>query len=145
MYNYFTLLFAVQPLVKPYVNSSRRIIPEYFIVLLMNRHGFRCWRRFANRLTLYHITFAIYRKIRGREVKSQSGLELALVRSELKELGFHATIDTGIVQKTKNKLETLTMYFWWSFCTVHLLACQMRVSVGESDLCRCACVTSFER
>ena len=143
MHNYFTLLIAVQPLVKPYVNSSRRIIPEYFIVLLMSRDGFHCWRRFANRLTLYQITFAINRKIRGREVKFQSGLELALVRTELKELGFHATIDTGIVlQKT---LETLTMYFWWSFCTVYLLACQVRVSVGESDLCRCVCVTSFER
>ena len=30
-------------------------------------------------------------------------------------------------------------------CTVYLHACQMRVTVGDSDLCCCACVMSFER
>ena len=28
---------------------------------------------------------------------------------------------------------------------VYLLACQVRVTVGDSGVCRCVCVTSFER
>ena len=35
------------------------------------------------------------------------------------------------------------MYLWWSLCTLN--ACQVRVTVGESGLCCCTCVTSFER
>ena len=38
----------------------------------------------------------------------------------------------------------LRMYLWWSLCTLYLLACQVRVTVGDSVLCRCVCVTSFE-
>ena len=37
------------------------------------------------------------------------------------------------------------MYLWWSFCTLYLHACQVRVTVGDSGLCCCACVTYFER
>ena len=33
----------------------------------------------------------------------------------------------------------------WSFCTVYLLTCQVRVTVGDSGLCCCVCVTSSER
>ena len=33
----------------------------------------------------------------------------------------------------------------WSLCTLYLHACQVRVAVGDSGLCSCACVTSFER
>ena len=33
---------------------------------------------------------------------------------------------------------------WWSLCTLYLLACQVRVTVGDSGLC-CVCLTSFER
>ena len=46
-----------------------------------------------------------------------------------------------------NKLVQLTqrMYLWWSSCTLYLLACQVRVTGGDSGLCCCACVTSFER
>ena len=29
--------------------------------------------------------------------------------------------------------------------TLYLLACQVRVTVGDSGLCCCVCVTSFER
>ena len=35
------------------------------------------------------------------------------------------------------------MYLWWSLCTLHLHACQVRVTVGDSGLC-CTCVTYFE-
>ena len=39
----------------------------------------------------------------------------------------------------------LKMYLWWSSCTLHLLTCWVRVTVGDSGLCCCVCVTSFER
>ena len=31
-----------------------------------------------------------------------------------------------------------------SLCTLYLLACQVRVTVGDSGLCYCVCVTAFE-
>ena len=37
------------------------------------------------------------------------------------------------------------VYLWWSLCTLYLHACQVRVTVGGSGLCRCTCVTSLER
>ena len=36
------------------------------------------------------------------------------------------------------------MYLWWSLCTWYLHACQVRVTVGNSGLCCCICVTSFK-
>ena len=42
------------------------------------------------------------------------------------------------------ELWVLRMYPWWSLCTLYLLACQVRVTVGDSDLCY-VCVTSFGR
>ena len=37
------------------------------------------------------------------------------------------------------------VYLWWSLCTLRLHACQVRVTVGDSGLCCCTCVTYFER
>ena len=37
----------------------------------------------------------------------------------------------------------MRVYVWWSMCTFCLRACQVRVTIGDSDLC-CVCVTSFE-
>ena len=34
------------------------------------------------------------------------------------------------------------MYLWWSLCTLYLLACQVRVTIGDSGLCCCAIVMS---
>ena len=31
----------------------------------------------------------------------------------------------------------LTMYLWWSLCTLHLLPCQVLVTEDDSGLCRC--------
>ena len=39
----------------------------------------------------------------------------------------------------------LRMYLWSSLCTLNLHACQVRVTVGDSSLCCCTCVTYFER
>ena len=36
------------------------------------------------------------------------------------------------------------MYLWWSWCTLYLHACQMRVTLGDSGLCCCTCVTYFK-
>ena len=37
------------------------------------------------------------------------------------------------------------IYLWWNLSTLHWLACQVRVTVGDSGLCCCVCLTSFER
>ena len=42
-------------------------------------------------------------------------------------------------------LSAKRMYLWWSLCTLYLHAGQVRVTVGDSDLCCWTCVTSFER
>ena len=43
-------------------------------------------------------------------------------------------------------LAHLMMYLWWNLCTLHLLACQVRVTEGDSGLSCCGWwVTSFER
>ena len=34
----------------------------------------------------------------------------------------------------------LRIYLWWSLCTLCLLACQVRVTVGGSGFCCCVCV-----
>ena len=36
------------------------------------------------------------------------------------------------------------MYLWWSLYTLYLHACQVRVTLGDSGLCCCACATSVE-
>ena len=42
-------------------------------------------------------------------------------------------------------IHDVRMYLWWSLCPLYLLACQVRVAVGDSGLSCCACVTPFER
>ena len=39
----------------------------------------------------------------------------------------------------------LRMYLWWSLCTLYLHACQLRVAVGDSGLCCCACIACFKQ
>ena len=34
---------------------------------------------------------------------------------------------------------------WWDLYTLYLHTCQVRVTVGDSGLCCCTCVTYFER
>ena len=36
------------------------------------------------------------------------------------------------------------VYLWWSLCTLYLHACQVQVTLGDSGLCCCNCMTSFE-
>ena len=35
------------------------------------------------------------------------------------------------------------MCLWWSLCTLYLLSCQVRVTIGDSSLC-CVCTAAFE-
>ena len=39
----------------------------------------------------------------------------------------------------------IRMCVWWSLCTLHLHACQVRVTVSDSGLCCCTSATYFER
>ena len=46
----------------------------------------------------------------------------------------------------RESAQKVTMYLWWSLCTLYLHACQVRVTVGDSGFCCCCtCVTYFER
>ena len=46
------------------------------------------------------------------------------------------------INAVKNELtDIFLMYLWWSLCTFDLHACRMRVTVGDSGLCCCTCVT----
>ena len=38
----------------------------------------------------------------------------------------------------------LRLYLWWSLCTLYLRTNQVRVTVGNSGLCCCVCVMSFD-
>ena len=42
-------------------------------------------------------------------------------------------------------IKVLMMYLWWSLCPLYLHACQVSIAIGNSGLCCCVCVTSFER
>ena len=41
--------------------------------------------------------------------------------------------------------ESYLRHLWWSLCSLYLLACHVRVNVGNSGLCCCVCVTCFQR
>ena len=36
------------------------------------------------------------------------------------------------------------MSLWWNLCTLYFLACHVRLTAGDSGLCYCVYVTSFE-
>ena len=80
-------------------------------------------------------------RLRGRAATllgQNRSLRVALVVLEPKR-----TRESGVAE-----LKTVAMFrthLWWSLRTLYLLACQVRVTVGDSGLCCCVCVTSFER
>ena len=39
--------------------------------------------------------------------------------------------------------QCLRKYLWWNKCTLYLLACQVRVTVGDSGLCHCVLCEIF--
>ena len=41
-------------------------------------------------------------------------------------------------------INTKKMYLWQSLCTLYLLKCQVRITVGDSGLYCCTYVTYFE-
>ena len=59
------------------------------------------------------------------------------------------SIHKGVNLRSKDVTTSTTtkkrLYLWWSLCTLYLHACQVRVTVGDSGLCSCTCVTYFER
>ena len=52
---------------------------------------------------------------------------------------------TQILQQRPLSRPQLSMYLWWSLCTLYLLACLVKGTVVDSGLCCCVCVTSFQR
>ena len=46
--------------------------------------------------------------------------------------------------KRRRRRRNLRMYLRWGLCTLYLLACLV-ITVGDSGLCCCTCVTYFER
>ena len=67
------------------------------------------------------------------------------VKYDNKDTHTHAHAHTHARTRTHARTHTLRMYLWWSLCTLYLHACQVRVTVGDSGLCCCTCVTYFER
>ena len=51
---------------------------------------------------------------------------------------------TWHARKYREHIRYYRMYLWWSLRTLHLPACQVRVTIGNSGLCCRVCVTSFE-
>ena len=51
---------------------------------------------------------------------------------------------SALKRAAMEKKANLRMYLWWSLCTLYLHVCQARVTVGDSGLCCCTCVTYFE-
>ena len=51
---------------------------------------------------------------------------------------------TEFVSLNQMYKQYLRTHLWWSLiCTLYLHVCQVRVTVGDSGLCCCTCVTSF--
>ena len=63
-----------------------------------------------------NILFVFYRK------KNLQWLSLAVIRSKWS-------------YETQNSMQEKVMYLWCSLCTLHLLTCQVRVTVGDWVLC----------
>ena len=53
-------------------------------------------------------------------------------------------LDFASVIKLPSSFIMSRMYLWWSVCTLYLHIHQVRVTIGNSGLCCCACVTPFE-
>ena len=56
----------------------------------------------------------------------------------------HKTLRVHEVENTPGRIY-VRMYLWWSACTSYLLACHVRVIVGDSSLCCCLGVACCQR
>ena len=59
--------------------------------------------------------------------------------------GVNSLVEERKEKEKKKKKGDLMLYLWWSLCTLYLQAGQVRVTVGDSGLCCCPCMTFFER
>ena len=62
------------------------------------------------------------------------------------ERGGGGGVDEGVVEGCVGREggDSLTIRSWWSLYTLHLCACRMRVTAGDSGLCCCVCGKCFE-
>ena len=70
-------------------------------------------------------------------------------QQHLRSVFWLVTHDCHIHGSQPHRPISMRMYLWWSLCTLYsctlyLLACQVRVTIGDSCLCCCVCVTSFD-
>ena len=63
-------------------------------------------------------------------------MDTAITRAALFGLPLSIVCDV-LVFICCNPMDILRMFLWWSSCTLCLLACQVRVTAGESGLCSC--------
>ena len=114
----------------------------------------RCWQadrhlnRCACRYNRVNTTFYICRYLNVKEPENYAFLcynaffgftSLFLFWYHKLEVVWHSLIGFLV------QCETLRMYLCWSLCTLYWHAYQVRVTVGDSCLRCCVCVTSFER
>ena len=71
-------------------------------------------------------------------VQNQHTRELISVRKKSHK---HINKDLSHLQLLSPGMHVMGMYLWWSLRTLYLHACQVRVTVGDSGLCCCTCVT----
>ena len=65
------------------------------------------------------------------------GLVLICHQHNNKDLSHLQSLSAGMQVNTRYVL-FLMMHLWRSLCTLYLLACQLRVTIGNSGLCCCA-------
>ena len=116
----------------------------YFWCWQTDRHLNRC----ACRYNRVNTTFYICRYLNVKEPENYAFLcynaffgftSLFLFWYHKLEVVWHSLIGFLV------QCETLRMYLCWSLCTLYWHAYQVRVTVGDSCLRFCVCVTSFER
>ena len=70
-------------------------------------------------------------------------------QSQLQHQSPDMQVKTRYINSTRSTSSNTTlasqrMYLWWSLCTLYLLTCQVRTTVGKLGLCCCVCATSFK-
>ena len=88
----------------------------------------------------YLVRWFIQIKTQTKNETERSPERLCTINTQ--ELWFYIRVNASNI----NCIRGTSMYIWWSLCTLlYLHACQVRVTVGDSGLCCCTCVTYFQR
>ena len=141
-----TAAISVQVLCTPYNHAPCHIMQSHigkvYVCLAVTSH-LHFWQ---NDQDLLRAT-AVTRGWNGYQNKSQHR-KLTREKKILSPLqqGFKPTTFQSQFQRSNHwaiHRPWCRMYLWWSLCTLYLHACQVRVTLGDSGLCCCTCVTYF--